>query len=558
MSVIFAESFEALTILSREDFQSHWRQLHASCPWATAFQGADFALTWYRCYGEQFEPAVLYEFAADGRLVGLLTLARRRGSDRLVAAGSHQAEYQCWLALPDSSDTFFEAAIRLLHRGRRHRSLFLRYLPANIPLGCARRSKRAPPLIQLRAHRCPLVELGRADTPAVSLKKSGNRSQFNRLKRLGDVRLCEITSADALNAIFDEIADHYDLRQGSMTGGMPFRDDPTKREFHIELMRRPGVLHVTTLVAGDVLLAALIGVRSGATLSIAVSSYSPIHGRQSPGKYLLLLLSQRLIEQGYGLLDLTPSGDWKDRFANRFDDVHELTVHFSRSTALRTFAVATTTSILKRALSRFGIEPADVRSLAARLIHPGSAGLAAACWSQRQVFVYAIDASEVVAAGEREPMTRDCLADLLSYPAEEPRRRRKAFLSRSLSYLERGRHAFTLVEGGRLVRAGWLVERQDRLTIEGVRQDWPLPPHSAVLYDDFAHPSARRPDLTREMFRQMLRAAADVAHTKRVYTAIPAADAALRAAVEELGFRRQVTFHRSSRFGRVLEWASEG
>ena len=109
MSVILAESSEALAILSREDFQSRWRELHTSCPWATAFQGATFALTWYRCYSEQFEPVLLYEFAADGRLIGLLTLARQRGSDRLVAVGSRQAEYQCWLALPESNDAFFDA-----------------------------------------------------------------------------------------------------------------------------------------------------------------------------------------------------------------------------------------------------------------------------------------------------------------------------------------------------------------------------------------------------------------------------------------------------------------
>ena len=162
-----------------------------------------------------------------------------------------------------------------------------------------------------------------AGSASQSLKKKGNKSKLNRLRRIGPVSLAVVGEA-GLETALGEIIAQYDPRQLRTAGYEPFSSDPRKRPFHVEMGRR-GLLHVSFLEAGDRKAAGHVGVRSGEEVILAIVSFDPDLAEHSPNKLLLLMLAEKLAGEGFCRLDLTPGGDeWKDRLATRFERVHEL------------------------------------------------------------------------------------------------------------------------------------------------------------------------------------------------------------------------------------------
>ena len=88
---------EAGELLAQQQFREDWQKLSDECPWATSFQGPDFAVAWYQCYQDRFTPLLLLSRDEDGRLTGLLTLAVGASDGAVVVAGDVQAEYQAWI-----------------------------------------------------------------------------------------------------------------------------------------------------------------------------------------------------------------------------------------------------------------------------------------------------------------------------------------------------------------------------------------------------------------------------------------------------------------------------
>ncbi|NQT53539.1 GNAT family N-acetyltransferase, partial [bacterium] len=323
MNVELACHDDAAARLRDPSFRESWAALHARCPWATGFQSPGFGLAWYDSYAEAFTPMLLASRSADGSLAGLLALAEEKATGRLVVAGDRQAEYRGWLAEPDDADAFIQAALAALAG----RSLFFGYLPPGTPTGWVT-EEPARSVCELEAHPRPLMRLGDPDAIARSLRKKSNRSRLNRLARIGEVRLEQITDPAAFAPLLDELAALYDLRQGAAYNKVAFRDDPHKRAFHVRLHAEPGLLHATVLWAGDQLAAAHVGVRSGPEVHLGIIAHSPRLAMHSPGKLLLLLLAERLGSEGVETLDITPGGaEYKERFANDHDQVHLLAVH---------------------------------------------------------------------------------------------------------------------------------------------------------------------------------------------------------------------------------------
>ena len=105
VSVVIATGDAALGRLDDAGFVEEWRHLHASCAWGTAFQSVAFVDAWYRLYHQRLEPVIVEGRDGQGRLIGLLTLARRRPGRLLVGAGDYLAEYQTWIATDEASDS---------------------------------------------------------------------------------------------------------------------------------------------------------------------------------------------------------------------------------------------------------------------------------------------------------------------------------------------------------------------------------------------------------------------------------------------------------------------
>jgi CelD/BcsL family acetyltransferase involved in cellulose biosynthesis len=66
---------------------------------------------------------------------------------------------------------------------------------------------------------------------------------------------------------------------------------------------------------------------------LGLLAHTPHLAKLSPGTLHLLLAARLAADDGQRAFDLTPFGEYKDRFATGFDEVHQVTVHFAGGTA---------------------------------------------------------------------------------------------------------------------------------------------------------------------------------------------------------------------------------
>src|SRR5437588_757083 len=182
---------EANELIRQPSFQAEWQKLWQSCSWSTAFQSPQFVKIWYESYKEKFSPLLLWETGSDSELSGLLTLAVQRSSENIAVAGAHQAEYQAWLASPETSNSFIENSLYRLQESFPNSSLTFRYLPVGTPTTWIAQTKWNRHCA-LESWRRPIVDL--SDSAAVTeyltqkRKRRSTRSYFNQLKRMGALR----------------------------------------------------------------------------------------------------------------------------------------------------------------------------------------------------------------------------------------------------------------------------------------------------------------------------------------------------------------------------------
>ena len=226
--VQIARGKAAEQLLNDPAFQKDWMDLATGCGWATGCQTWEFADAWYNAYEGLYQALLLFQRDSKGRLIGLLPLAIEMTSNALVYVGAHQAQYQVWIAFDKFSDDFIEQALDLLRAHYPRQQLRLKYLPAGVPMGWRgpRRCWRRYSMLQMRSR--PFLALGGDSSINKSLKKSGNRSKINRLKRIGALSFSYISTRAEFEGIIDTVADFYDLRQGAISPSTPFRDDPRK------------------------------------------------------------------------------------------------------------------------------------------------------------------------------------------------------------------------------------------------------------------------------------------------------------------------------------------
>ncbi len=237
-------------------------------------------------------------------------------------------------------------------------------------------------------------------------------------------------------------------------------EDDRKAAFLIALMETPNLLSASLLMLDDQVIAANIGVRTGGIVSVGVFSYSPLYAAYSPGKILLLLLGQSLAEMNVHTLDLTPGGEWKDRFANFHDEVMELRIHFDGRTALGLRARDHMESSAKKLLSIFNLTPAEVRSTI------NSVKSAVSRWAEaispRSATAYRYYMIECAAVRFRvhEPLfSRNRLSQLLDVAASD---KFYFFLEQSLTRLEKGECFYAPVETLTPRTIFWVRELADK------------------------------------------------------------------------------------------------
>lgn len=477
---------QALDLLGDTSFSQNLADLYEHCPWSSRFQSQEFLTIWYGCYSEAFSPILLYQFN-DRQLSGFLALAKDKKDKRIVVAGSYHAEYQCWLALPEHSECFLQDAMGVLKCEFAAKQLKFKYLPADVNMTWSYRPLACGGQAITQTHNRPMIDVRNSKDIANSLKKSGNRSRLNRLKRLGEVQLRHLHHACELEQLIDQITADYDLRQGAMNDVCPFHDDPNKTQFYLNMMRQKDLLHASVLTVGDTIAAAHFGVRNGDTLALGVYSFASSLARYSPGKLLLLLLAADLPSQGFVAFDLTPGGSWKDRFANQHEKVVEVDIYFRRRDALRAHFMNMVAVLGRRCLERIGLNLDQVRlfvrdfqgrSLRHLLMQRRKES------SQVQnTRIYRCDNFLGFSHALKTGYDRNNVGDLLRVHAEHHCLDRKGFLAESCRRIEEGQEFLTHVDGRGGAFSCWLVDANLDGIFPSLKEKFDCKGKTVVLYD---------------------------------------------------------------------------
>lgn len=555
--------------LTSENFLETWQALYTSCSWATVFQSVEFCTLWYQNYKDDFSPLLVTGTDEDGNLIGLLALAVNAATEEIIAAGAHQAEYQVWIATFDAADTFIEAALDALQEHFPNRLLRFLFLPPRAPLGWLKKKRAWGGRCALRTIPRPLMEIGDGSKFKESLRKKSNKSRLNRLERMGDLQLKQITDPQELEAVFDQIITFSDFRLGAVHRvPVSYGRDPLKKAFYIRMLQVPRLLHATVLKIDGQVISAHVGQYDRDVVMLGVFTHSPLFAKYSPNKLHLLMLGVKLAEEGISVFDLTPGGEYKDRFATHFDHAYVLTVFFSRVPYLRYKAVRSVTETGKKLIAAANITPEQVKQVLERGRHKfeyikvatlpikASRILKKAAWHTSEMRVYSMDAAAVRHLPRPQLMNRDNLQDLLAYEITEAWQPTvHQFLNQALENLEGGMHVYTRVEDGRLLHYGWMNERPGKLFLSEVGQVLYFPPNSVTLGNSYTHPRARGRGLFRDAVSQMLHDAADIPGTEEIYIWVMADNRASRHVMEKLGFVYRYSFFQQRKLGRVIRWS---
>jgi CelD/BcsL family acetyltransferase involved in cellulose biosynthesis/GNAT superfamily N-acetyltransferase len=553
---------DAVRLLADPAFRDQWRALYDACPWGTPFQSPEFVTTWYDVYASRFTPVVLYSMDGDS-LAGLLTLGRSPESGALCAAGADRAEYQAWLARPASGEAFITNALTRRRAAFPDGLLTMCYLPPGTPIEWATRDRRWRRMCRLETLQAPLMNLEQGAHASASRWKKVARS-VGRLERRGTVRFDQLTAVSELEAVLDDIATQYDLRQGAANDYTHFGSDPLRKAFLLALMRA-GVLHATVLRHDEAFVAANLGVSGKDIVYLGIFAHSAHYAKESPGKLHLALLGGHLAKANCRTLDLTPGEDtYKPAFANGAADVYELTV-FSSSLARHLGVVGRQTSKwAKQRMQAVGVDTLELKKEAKRAWRAGvrrslATSIRSVCrhaFSREELRVYALPAVRIAAPNGEPVARRDAYADLLAYEPIPDLYTRQEFLSRALTRVQHGHHVYTRVEEGRLVHCGWLAENQERAVLSEVDQSLTLPSRSAVLYDFHTHPHARGRGLYHATLRQMLRETVASGGTDWIFIWVQAKNASSRHVIEKAGFEYRGSVFQTVTLGHVRRWST--
>jgi CelD/BcsL family acetyltransferase involved in cellulose biosynthesis/RimJ/RimL family protein N-acetyltransferase len=568
-NTIYHPRKESQDLLDDEAFLNEWRRLYKSCTWATAFQSLEFVTTWYDSYKEHYSPILICERSLKGELVGLIPLALENRSKAVVVAGAHQAEYQAWLALPGGGNSFIEDGMNKLAREVPTSTLRFRYIPPGTPMEWTKSRPDVSWKCEIAQHSRYVVRIDNEVEVADYLQKRNRHTKnfWNRFKRLGDIRLEEIRDPRQLAPIFDQLITYYDIRLGAAYDKLPFRNDPVKKSFHLAMLGVPNLLHVSIFKAGETIISALFGIVDGKTYSLAMPMFSPQYADNSPIMLHLLLLSQRLHQEGFSTLDLTAGDEWyKERVSTNHDYVHEVEVYFRQTAWVRHRTKKLGTAIARAALRAVRVDPKTARRQLERLaqvpfgLRPSalagkSAMLLRRICSTVELRVYALETRSVPCL-KHPAMDRDRLVDLLEF---EPAvgRARQDFLAEALKRIAKGHHCYTRVENHRLLHRGWSAEVRDTISSPKMAQEFRFRPGSVVFYDSFTDPRWRGRGLYTSALYQMLCDAIHIAGAKQVYVAVTSDNQVARHVIEKLGFSHLGTLFGSMRFGPSHDWVKE-
>ena len=437
--------------------RSQWAALYETCPWGTAFQTPSFFNVWFDHYGGQWIP-VLAVAQSEGRLIGLMPLASRSGV--ITGVGAHQAEYHGWIGDEAAGPAFAGQALDLLRGAFPTSRIHWRYVSPQVPAAVLEALAARDPRVLVRRHECPYLSL---DEQAIddALKKKGNKSKLNRLKRLGDFGFKRLSSAD-WQTHAGAISAQCDFRQGAVNDSCPFTDDPRKAPFHLAWFEAaPEQCHVSALFLGDALIASVFLIKSKRTAHIGIVTYAPEVAAHSPSKLLLYMAARALAAEGCNQLDMTPGGDaWKERFGTHHETAFELIAYPTRAEAMRIKLQAGMRRGLSAVANALSISP-ERREAIKNVLRRSTSSSTQERRPTGHTHILRVDLGNVKPRPQEVSIIANPLAELVAWATRQGQGRRHEHLRRTLSRIEAGETCFAYPNGDGTLHAAWVETTGD-------------------------------------------------------------------------------------------------
>lgn len=540
----------AHTLLKDQQFLQDWRILYDRCLHATVLQDQSFVRTWYETYRSIWQPVIIYSRNSEGCFNGLWLLAFDPLHKTLVHAGTNQAEYHVWLAVPGKDIEFLSDAWNELKLRLSFTQLRFHYLPS---ITLANTLKSVPGIksncFVENVNRC-LFKIDE-DTVKSIFSKNSNKSRINRLKRLGQIEFRQISAIEEFEQVFGEIISLYDFRQGAINNSLPFQNNPLKRRFHFNLFNaEPDKLIFTITYLNNRPIAGFWGQVSSKIVHLGMVMHSPSLSRHSPGKIHLMQLSEHLQKKGFRMIDMTPGGDfWKQRYANTNDEVASVTVY--RSSIRQKLAVIQNTwkQLSKRYLTKLGVNSTWLRlTLKNNLndIHPANLfrTLKNKAYSDKEFRMYAFEGNNTIVDGEWLDKRVQCnsLNDFLAFKPTDSHLTIGAFLSNANDMFENEASSYSICINNSLAICGWMIVDRKEIQLGKVLHSITLPSGSVVLVNFYSQSNFSDKDINQAIIKHMVSEAFALEGTKKVYIFVRARNKFLQETVESMDFQYQISY----------------
>ncbi|WP_159439871.1 GNAT family N-acetyltransferase [Pontibacter lucknowensis] len=419
----------------------------------------------------------------------------------ITGTGASDAYYHTWLAEEYNKESFIKLA---LHKVREHfpgYNIRLFQLPQHTPIKWLETDKKWLNLAVLKTYDRPLVDLTHPELSKLYTKKQFKECR-NRLKRLGEVTFEHITCIDQLSDIFDEMMDQFDFRKGATLNTLPFRSDPQKKEFLMELFRLD-MLHVAVLKMNGIIVASLIATigKDKWVHGVGINTHAPTYAAYSPGFISFIMLAQQLANKQYHMLDLsTGDQEYKKRMTNTQDQVYALVI-LSRNKSTFKIPNPLKEQVIGR-LSEAGIDyiafraklRANNKMLKAKWHLLKQQGITR-CLVNSLKFTISREKEQIYKINTKNSITilkntyacisQNSLKDLLRFSEGQSLKTRWEFLIEAMYRLEIGEQAYTYSEDNVLKACVWMSCYSKKQNIYAAKLDYPT--EGAVLHGLYFH-----------------------------------------------------------------------
>jgi len=484
MDIKILKKGDVLKAIKDEGFISAWKTLAKESGEFTLIQEYDFVASWYRAYQSIYDPIMLVAYGQQNKILGILPLAISLENGEISHAGDGQAEYNSWICSKKNEKTFLVQSLILLKKELNLVKWDWGWMPpnANISWLKSKELEQNGIYVNVGTFESPRYDLNDLARITKIKKSKSIRSNTNRLKRSGDLKIERITDVARAKEVFVDLKKIYNFRNLAVYNNIPFEEDECKERWHLDhLLNSNDSVHFSILWQGDNLLACNFGFCSDTTVMMGLFAYNPVQGARSPGNIFLIMLTEYIAKEGFQYLDLTPGGDpYKERFCNDHITLSKPIFFFNQWTKYKNNALIYIKNKIKEKYSYRDIiklKTSLEQKLKGAILNKSRNNSG----DKYELFLYSPDKDKP----NHLELGFQKFEDLLLYKNNQSHKKRTDVVFEALKNFERDDHLYTLVRDEELIAYAWVSTSKRKHFDAKINELITIVGSSALIYDLF-------------------------------------------------------------------------